>query len=944
MKTSRFRFIIAASGFMLAVLTFGSSTGDGRPSQKAVSSPPRFAVALPEKELPFPTPLPAGQDEPEFELRGTKGWAWTWDQYLAEIPTLVLGRMNFLMSCYTSVFTDTEKFVNRWREPFSETTKAGLAKVAEACRRNGIAFCFSFHPALFTDRPLRVENAQDFEDLWQHFAWVQSLGVRWFSLSYDDIDTAGRDPAAMGASHAGLANRLLERLRAKDGSARLIFCPVYYWGCGDKDPANAYLRALGSALDKDAFLFWTGDDVVTPQITRACAEKYRGIVGHRLIIWDNYPVNDRSGALHLGPVSGRDPDLAEIASGYMSNPHCPQNEINRIPLLTCADYAYNPRSYDPSRSIGQAILRLADKAGQRRTLQRLVELYPGNLLSGSASTAYHCTRETFLSLLREPEARAKCASLIAEVDEAAAGLFREFPGRYAETKKTLAAHAVQLQDLFREHFPGERAAAGSAGTVSWTRDRLFDKVKGGWAGQTIGCTYGGPTEFRYKGSFMRDDQPIPWSEGAIINMFKNSPGLYDDVYMDLTFVDILEKRGLDAPASAFARAFAEAPYPLWHANQMARYNILHGLEPPASGHWRNNPHADDIDFQIEADFAGLMSPGLPRAAASLCDRVGRIMNDGDGLYGGLYIATLYALAFVSDDIPGIAEEALRAIPAESAFAGTMRDVLAGWREHPADWRMTWFEIQKKWGGDVGCPDGVFSPFDIDAKINAAWVLLGLLYGGGDFGRTIDIAARAGDDSDCNPASAGGILGTILGYDRIPERWKKGLQAAEDIPFPYVGMSLRRAVELSFKHALANVEKNGGRLDGDKVTAAVQAPETQPLEVCFAGHIPVERRSLGRDLAGETSLEFEGIGFALGGEARAKDSSRHRFQVEVRVDGILTETADLPTDDHIRRETLFWKYGLTPGRHVVKLKVLNPRANASIQLGDLVVYADKARPH
>ena len=77
-------------------------------------------------------------------------------------------------------------------------------------------------------------------------------------------------------------------------------------------------------------------------------------------------------------------------------------------------------------------------------------------------------------------------------------------------------------------------------------------------------------------------------------------------------MNVIEQHGIDAPATRFADAFAHAGYQLWHANQMARYNLLRGLAPPASGHWHNNPDADDIDFQIEADFIGLMSPGLPR--------------------------------------------------------------------------------------------------------------------------------------------------------------------------------------------------------------------------------------------------------------------------------------------------------------------------------------------
>lgn len=64
----------------------------------------------------------------------------------------------------------------------------------------------------------------------------------------------------------------------------------------------------------------------------------------------------------------------------------------------------------------------------------------------------------------------------------------------------------------------------------------------------------------------------------------------------------------------------------------------------------------------------------------------------------------------------------------------------------------------------------FVPFNIDAVINSAYILIGLLYGEGDFYKTLDISTRCGQDSDCNPASAGGILGTILGYSRIPDYW------------------------------------------------------------------------------------------------------------------------------------------------------------------------------
>ena len=323
-----------------------------------------------------------------------------------------------------------------------------------------------------------------------------------------------------------------------------------------------------------------------------------------------------------------------------------------------------------------------------------------------------------------------------------------------------------------------------AGKVTLSKEKLRDKIKGGWAGQTIGCTFGGPTEFRFRSAFIPDYMPIEWNEGLMKWWYENAPGLYDDIYMDLTFVEVFEKQGLDAPAEAFAKAFANAEYQLWHANQAARFNILRGVMPPKSGHWLYNPHAEDIDFQIEADFAGLMSPGMVNTSSEICDKIGHIMNYGDGWYGGVYVAAMYALAFVSDDIDYVVNEALKAIPQESQFRQCIVDTIQWSQENPDNWKMTWFKVQEKWGEDVGCPDGVFTTFNIDAKINSAWIILGLLYGDGDYGKTLSISTRAGDDSDCNPASAGGILGAMLGYNKIPDYWRQGLNEVEAVDFKY----------------------------------------------------------------------------------------------------------------------------------------------------------------
>src|SRR6187551_1852835 len=81
-------------------------------------------------------------------------------------------------------------------------------------------------------------------------------------------------------------------------------------------------------------------------------------------------------------------------------------------------------------------------------------------------------------------------------------------------------------------------------TLTLTKEVLKDKIKGGWAGQTVGVTFGGPTEFRFCGTMIQEYVPILWYDGYLKHTMENNPGLYDDIYMDLTFVDIFEQKGL----------------------------------------------------------------------------------------------------------------------------------------------------------------------------------------------------------------------------------------------------------------------------------------------------------------------------------------------------------------------------------------------------------------
>lgn len=414
-----------------------------------------FTVDLPPARRPLPEPLPDGR-KPGFAIRGTKGWMWTPQQYLAEIPTLVRAKMNFLMNCYTSMcdvehYAWGDKRCNRWWEPLPEAKREAYEQVVRECRKSGIGFCFSMNPNLFTNRILDYQSDQDVDALFAHYRWMQSLGVKWFNIALDDI-SEGID----ASGQAKVANGFLKRLRANDPEAQLIVCPTWYWGDGTDAKHRPYLQTFARDLDKDIYLFWTGDAVVTNRITRKCAETYKDIVKHRLILWDNYPVNDNNPTMHLGPVFGREPDLCEVIDGYMSNPLRKQNELNRIPLLTCADYAYNPWAYDPARSIGQAILHFADDPAQQVLAKDLVEAYPGMLYYGGG-TGFNAVREQFSRIVATPHSRYVARMYIDYVQSLARRMEKTFPDRLKAERQTVVDDVTWMKRAFAEKYGPEQA-------------------------------------------------------------------------------------------------------------------------------------------------------------------------------------------------------------------------------------------------------------------------------------------------------------------------------------------------------------------------------------------------------------------------------------------------------------------------------------------------------
>ncbi len=367
-----------------------------------------------------------------------------------------------------------------------------------------------------------------------------------------------------------------------------------------------------------------------------------------------------------------------------------------------------------------------------------------------------------------------------------------------------------------------------------------DQMKAGWIGQMVGVGWGGPTEFKYNNKIIPEDQMPKWEPG-MVNQFQQ-----DDIYVEMTFLRTLEQYGLGASIRQAGIDFANSGYRLWHANRAGRDNLRRGIAPPDSGHPKFNKHADDIDYQIEADYAGLIAPGLPNVAIELGEKFGRLMNYGDGLYGGQFVGGMYAEAFFESDPVKIVEAGLKCIPSASQYAEAIRDVLNWYGQSPDDWPKTWQRIMDKYQKRpeyrrFSCSKG---DFNIDAKINGAYIVMGLLYGKRDLDKTIVIATRCGLDSDCNPSNAGGVLFTTVGFSKLPDRFKSALD--NDGVFSHTAYNFPRLIEVCEKLVRQALKKSGGRIEkndaGEEVfVIPVQKPRPSKLEQCWEPGAPADSR-------------------------------------------------------------------------------------------------------
>ncbi|MDD3694386.1 MAG: ADP-ribosylglycohydrolase family protein [Lentisphaeria bacterium] len=259
-----------------------------------------------------------------------------------------------------------------------------------------------------------------------------------------------------------------------------------------------------------------------------------------------------------------------------------------------------------------------------------------------------------------------------------------------------------------------------------------------WLGKAAGGTLGQPFEGCDGPLHLKGYDPVP--EDMTAN---------DDLDLQVLWACILnamEKPRVDR--ELFARGWLEHVDFPWDEYGLALRNLRRGIPPPYSGAY-DNWFQDSLGAAIRSELWACLAPGNPALAAAYAYEDACVDHAGDGIYAAQFLAALESAAFVENRIAKLLEIGLSVIPEQSRLAKALRDCIRHCAQC-SDWQRQRQRILELWGSEN------FT----DAVMNLCFVVMALLLGKGDFGKTICIAANCGRDTDCTAASAGAILGII----------------------------------------------------------------------------------------------------------------------------------------------------------------------------------------
>ncbi len=293
------------------------------------------------------------EDYPLFETRGYiegfYGKTWSNEKRLSVMSLMAKYGMNTFYYAPKDDVYHREK----WRELYPENELDSLKNLYDFATENQLNFAWCIGPGL----TYKYTSEEDFKLLVEKIKSIYNIGVKTFGLLLDDIpwefqyeDDKARFDGIVDA-HIYLINKTYKALKEFDNEINLTVCPTQYSG----DEKGYYIQKFGQGIPTDVKMFWTGAEICSRVLTvRESDELFRS-TNHKPLFWDNFPVNDCEmfQEMHLGAIIGRDRELYKACEGLISNV-MEYAECSKIPLMTIADYLWNPASYNPDTSLKNA--------------------------------------------------------------------------------------------------------------------------------------------------------------------------------------------------------------------------------------------------------------------------------------------------------------------------------------------------------------------------------------------------------------------------------------------------------------------------------------------------------------------------------------------------------------------------------------------------------------
>ncbi len=336
------------------------------------------------------TPRTLSSVNPSFEIAGViegfYGTPWSHEDRLDILE--FMGQVG--LNTYFYAPKADPYHLSRWRDAYPAREWEQLHQLKTAADAHAVTFWYAISPGL----TMQYSAQEDYDALLAKIDTVATLGVRHFGLFLDDVPLELSHSADvsqfqdLATAHIALINQLHADFVTR--GYQLAVTPTVYTSAWD---AADYIDRLGAEVHPDVYMIWTGPDVATSQVTHQQSEPWSNRLRRRVILWDNYPVNDFAPwRVFLGPLRGRDGRLPRTTIGILSNP-MNQAHASMVPLFTLADYAAAPQTYDADSSWQHGI-RTVLGADAWVTLRPFFDVFGGDAAATNILEPLHFLRDT----------------------------------------------------------------------------------------------------------------------------------------------------------------------------------------------------------------------------------------------------------------------------------------------------------------------------------------------------------------------------------------------------------------------------------------------------------------------------------------------------------------------------------------------------------------------